>query len=281
MKKLILFAFALTLMFSLEAQIETPAPSPAAKISQVVGLTNVSIEYSRPAMRGRTIYGDLVPYGKLWRTGANLRTKVTFSKPVTVGDKELKAGSYALFTIPNAKSWEVIFYTEFAGGGAPAELDESKVAARVNVPVYPIDIEIQSFTISIDDVTNSSAVIGIMWEKTYVGVEFKVSTDKEVTAAIDNALAGPGAGDYYAAATYYMSEGKDVKKAKEWIDKAMSMTKKPAFWQLRQQSLIYAKAGDKKGAIELAKKSLAGATEAGNADYIKLNEDSLKEWTGK
>ena len=281
MKKLVLFAFALTLLFSVNAQIKTPAPSPAAKIEQVVGLTDVSIDYSRPSMRGRTIFGDLVPYGKIWRTGANARTKVTFSNDVTIGDKELKAGTYAIFTIPQADSWEVIFYTDYAGGGAPAELDESKVAARVKAQVYPIEMDIQSFTISIDDVTSGSAVIGMMWEKTYVGVEFKVPTDKAVSASIDNALAGPGFGDYYAAATYYLSEGKDIKKAKEWMDKAMSMTKEPRFWQLRQQSLIYAKAGDKKGAIEIAKKSLAAAKEAGNADYVKMNEDSLKEWGAK
>lgn len=278
MKKLVLFVFALTLAFSVNAQIKTPAPSPAAKIEQVVGLTDVSIDYSRPSMRGRTIFGDLVPYGKVWRTGANTRTKVTFSDDVTIGDKALKAGTYAIFTIPQAKSWDVVFYTEYAGGGAPAELDASKVAARITAPVYPIEMDIQSFTISIDDVTSGSAVIGLMWEKTYVGVEFKVPTDKTVTAAIDKALEGPGFNEYYAAATYYLSEGKDIKKAKEWMDKAMSMTKEPRFWQLRQQSLVYAKAGDKKGAIEIAKKSLAAATKAGNADYVKMNEDSLKEW---
>ena len=281
MKKLVLFACALTLMFSVNAQIETPAPSPAAKIEQVVGLTDVSIDYSRPSMRGRTIFGDLVPYGKVWRTGANARTKVTFSNDVTLGDKELKAGTYAIFTIPQAESWDVVFYTEHAGGGAPAELDETKVAARVTAKVYPIEMDIQSFTMSIDDITSGSAVIGMMWEKTYVGVEFNVPTDKAVMASIDKALDGPGFNDYYAAASYYMSEGKDIAKAKMWIDKAMSMTKEPRFWQLRQQSLIYAKAGDKKGAIELAKKSLAAATTEGNADYVKMNEDSLKEWGAK
>ncbi len=281
MKKLVLLVFAVTLMISADAQIKTPQPSPAAKIEQVVGLTDVSIDYSRPSMRGRTIFGNLVPFGKVWRTGANSRTKVTFSNDVTIGDKELKAGTYAIFTIPQAESWDVVFYTEHAGGGAPAELDETKVAARVTAKVYPIEMDIQSFTISIDDITSGSAVIGIMWEKTYVGVEFKVPTDKTVTAAIDKALDGPGFNDYYAAATYYMSEGKDISKAKMWMDKAMSMTKEPRFWQLRQQSLIYAKAGDKMGAIEIAKKSLAAAKEAGNADYVKMNEDSLKEWGTK
>ncbi|MCA0154209.1 DUF2911 domain-containing protein [Winogradskyella vincentii] len=278
MKKLVLFVFAVTLLFSVDAQIRTPQPSPAAKIEQVVGLTDVSIDYSRPSMRGRVIFGNLVPYGKVWRTGANARTKVTFSDDVTVGDNELKAGTYAIFTIPQAESWDVVFYTDYAGGGAPAELDESKIAARVTAKVYPIEMDIQSFTISFDDITNNSAVIGIMWERSYVGIEFKVPTDAKVSASIEKTMAGPGAGDYYSAAVYNLTEGKDLDKAKEWMDKAMSMTENPRFWQLRQQSLLYAKLGDKKKAIETAKKSLAGAEAAGNADYIKMNKDSLKEW---
>lgn len=278
MKKLILLMLVFTLSFSVNAQIETPAPSPAAKIEQKVGLTDVSLEYSRPSMRGRTIFGDLVPFGKVWRTGANARTKVTFSDDVTVGDATLKAGTYAIFTIPQPESWEVIFYTEHAGGGAPAELDETKVAARFKAEVYPMAMAVQSFTITIDDVTSNSAVIGLLWENAYVGVPFGVPTDATVSAAIDKIMNGPGAGDYYAAAVYYLSEGKDISKAKMWMDKAMSMSEKPAFWQLRQQSLIYAAAGDKKGAIEIAKKSLAASEAAGNADYIKMNKESIASW---
>lgn len=278
MKKLVLFTFALTLMFSVDAQIKTPESSPAAKIEQVVGLTDVAVDYSRPSMRGRTIFGNLVPYGKVWRTGANARTKVTFSNDVTIDGKELKAGTYAIFTIPTAESWDVVFYTEYSGGGAPAELDESKVAARVKAQVYPIEMDIESFTISIDDITSGSAVIGMMWEKTYVGVTFEVPTDKAVTAAIEKVMAGPSTGDYYAAAVYNLQEGKDMEQAKEWIDKAISNIEKPRFFQLHKQALIYAKVGDKKGAIEIAKKSLADAKASKSGAYIKMNEDVLKEW---
>lgn len=278
MKKLLLLMLVFTISFSVNAQIETPAPSPAAKIEQKVGLTDVSVEYSRPAMRGRVIFGNLVPFGKTWRTGANARTKVTFGDDVMVGETELKAGSYAILTIPEADKWDVIFYTDHAGGGAPAELDESKVAARVSAKVYPMETDIQSFTISFDDVTSNSAVIGMLWEKTYVGVKFEVPTDKMVSASIEKALGGPGFNEYYASAVYYLSEGKDISKAKKWIDKAMSMTKEPRFWQLRQQSLIYAASGDKKGAIDIAKKSLAAAKEAGNDDYVKMNKESITEW---
>ena len=278
MKKLLLLLLAFTTVYAVNAQIETPAPSPSSKVEQMVGLTTVNLDYSRPGVKERTVFGNLVPYGKLWRTGANARTKITFSNDVTVDGKELKAGTYAIFSIPQADSWEVIFYTEYGGGGAPAELDESKVAARVNAKVYPIPFSVESFTIDINNLTNSSATLEFIWEKTYVAVPFTVPTDKAVTAAINSALSGPGFSDYYAAATYYLSEGKDIAKAKEWIDKAMSMTDAPQFWQLRQQSLIYAKAGDKKGAISAAKKSLAAAEKAGNADYVKMNKDSLKEW---
>lgn len=279
MKKILLITLAFTLSYALNAQIETPAPSPFSKIEQKVGLTDVAIEYSRPSMRGRTIFGGLVPFGKVWRTGANSRTKITFGEDVIIGDKTLKAGSFAIFTIPQADKWEVVFYTEYAGGGAPQELDETKVAARVIAEVIPLTMDIQSFTMSFDDVTSNSAVIGMLWEKSYVGVKFEVSTDKTVVASIEKAMSGPGFNDYYAAASYYYEEGKDINKAKEWIDKAMGMTETPRFWQLRQQSLIYAKAGDKKGAIALAEKSLAASEEAGNMDYVKMNKDSLAEWT--
>lgn len=279
MKKLVVFACALTLMFSVNAQIETPQPSPFSKVEQKVGLTDVALEYSRPGMRGRTIFGNLVPYGKIWRTGANQRTKITFSDDVVVDGQTLKAGSYAIFTKPSAKSWDVYFYTEHQGGGAPQTLDESKVAAKTSVEVYDMPMKIETFTMTFDDLSNSSATLGILWENAYVGIKFDVPTDKAVTASIEQAMAGPSANDFYASAVYYLEQGKDIKKAMTWIDKAVDMTKaEPRFWYLRQQSLIYAKAGDKAGAIKAAKASLAGAKANDNADYVKLNTDSLKEW---
>lgn len=280
MKKLLFIAVMALFTLGSYAQIDTPAPSPFAKMEQVVGLTDVSLEYSRPAMRGRTIFGNLVPYGKVWRTGANQRTKITFSTDFTVGGKELKAGTYAIFTKPEATSWTVYFYTEYQGGGAPSELDDSKVAAMVKVPVQQMPMNIESFTMTFDDLKNDGANLGILWENAYVGVPFGVPTDKTVSAQIDKVMAGPSAGEFYAAAVYLSDNGKDINKAKEYMDKAMSMIETPRYWQLRQQSLILAKSGDKKGAIKVAKVSLAGAKEAGNTDYVKLNTDSLKEWGG-
>jgi hypothetical protein len=265
-------------MFSVNAQIETPAPSPFSKVEQKVGLTDVTLEYSRPGMRGREVFGNLVPYGKLWRAGANKNTMITFSDAVVVDGTTLKAGSYAIFITPSEDSWDVIFYSDTNNWGAPKELDDAKITAKTTVKTMKMPMTAETFTISIDNLTTNSAELGIMWENTMANVKFEVPTDAKVSAAIEKTMAGPSANDYYASAVYYMQEGKDLEKAKTWMDKAMSMVKEPAFWQLRQQSLLYAKMGDKKNAIATAKKSLEASKEAGNADYVKMNTDSLKEW---
>jgi len=279
MKKLVLFAFALTLMFSVNAQVETPQPSPLTKIEQKVGLTDVTLEYSRPSMKGRKIFGDLVPYGKMWRAGANKNTMITFSDDVSVGGNNLKAGSYAIFVAPNEESWDVVFYSDTNNWGTPSEWDESKVAAKTTAKIYKMPMDVETWTIGFDDLTNSSVNVGFIWENTYAAVTVKVPTSTKVTASIDKIMSGPSANDYYSAAVYNLSEGKDLDKAMMWIDKAVEMTKdQPRFWFLRQQSLIHAKNGDKKGAIAAAKKSLEGAQKAENDDYIKMNKESLKEW---
>ncbi len=279
MKKILLSLFVASLTLGSYAQVKTPQPSPSAKIEQQVGLTDVTVEYSRPGVKGRKVFGNLVPYGKLWRTGANKNTIVTFSDDVTIGGKSLKKGSYAIFTKPSASSWEVMFYSDTNNWGTPRKFDQSKVALTTTAKVEKMPMTIETFTITIDDVKNGSAVLGILWEKAYAGIKFNVPTDKAVSASIDKVMAGPGPNDYYSAASYYLDEGKDIAKAQQWIDKAIEMTKdQPRFWFLRKQSLIHAKAGNKKGAIKAAKASLMHAEKAGNADYIKLNKDSLKEW---
>ncbi len=277
MKNFLKVAFTFFITCSLSAQIQTPAPSPAATLTQTVGLTEISIDYSRSSMRDRKIFGGILPYGTIWRTGANATTKFSTDKAITIGDKELKAGTYSLFTVPGENEWEVVFYTDDSNP-LPTELEESKIALKTMAEAQQLPMEIETFTITIDDVTSDGAMLGLMWEDQYVGVPFKVSTDQEVMASIDSALNGPAAGDYYNAAVYFLNAGKDIEKSKMWMDKAMSMTENPRFWQLRQQSLILAKSGDKKGAIKTAKASLADAEKEGNADYIKMNKDSLKEW---
>lgn len=278
MKKLLLFTFALTLMFSLNAQIVTPEASPLSKIEQKVGLTDVTLEYARPSMKGRTIFGDLVPYGKMWRTGANKNTIITFSNDVVIDGQTLKLGSYAIFATPSEGSWDIIFYTDTTNRGLPRTIDASKIAAKITVDTMKVPMTIETFTITFDNLTNNSAELRFIWESTMVNVKFEVPTDKAVAASIESTMAGPSANDYYAAAVYNLSEGKDLDQAKEWMDKAMSLVKVPAFWQLRQQSLLYAKMGDTKNAIKTAKKSLEASKEAKNDDYVKMNMDSLEEW---
>ena len=279
-KNLFMLLAVVGITSTINAQIKTPQPSPAAKMEQVVGLTNVTLEYSRPSMKGRTIFGDLVPFGEVWRTGANANTKITFSDDVTIGGKELKKGTYAIYTIPNATSWDVIFYSDATNWGNPAKWDESKVAVKTTVQVYALPMKIESFTMTFDDVNNDSAVLGILWENTYVGVKFEVPTDKTTMKSIETALGGPTKNDYFQAATYYHTTGKDLKQALEWMKKATA-SDDPAFWYLRRMSLIQADLGDKAGAIATAKKSLAAAEKAGNADYVKMNKESIEEWTKK
>lgn len=278
MKKFMLIVCFVAFTYTSNAQITTPQPSPFTKIEQKVGLTDVTLEFSRPGMKGRKIFGDLVPFGKVWRTGANANTKITFSTDVTVNGQTLKAGSYAIYTLPNKDKWEVMFYADATNWGTPAKWDDTKVAAKATADVMPMPMAIETFTITFDDLTSSSAVIGILWENTYVGIQFETPTDAAVMNSIQRTLNGPSARDYYNAAVYYRTQGKDIKQASEWMEKAMAMTKEPAFWQLRQQSLIYAKMGDTKKAIATAKKSLELSKKAKNADYVKMNEDSLKEW---
>lgn len=278
MKKFILLVCVLAVTLSTQAQITSPQPSPFQKIEQKVGLTDVTLEYSRPSMKGRTIFGGLVPFDKMWRTGANANTKITFSEDVEIGGKAVKAGSYAVFTKPGLNSWDVYFYADTNNWGTPENWDSSKVVAQVSAQSFPMPMDIETFTMSFDNLTNDSAILGMLWEKTYVGVPIKFNTDEAMTANIQRVMNGPAARDYYTAAVYYLESGKDINQAKVWIDKAISMNDKAPFWQLRQQSLIYAKAGDKKGAIAAAQKSLKLAEAAGNADYVALNTKSLKEW---
>ncbi len=281
MKKLLLLVCVGLFSFGANAQIETPAASPFQKIEQKVGLTDVTLEYSRPSMKGRKIFGALVPFNEVWRTGANANTKITFSDDVKIGDSSLKAGSYAVYTKPGAENWEVMFYSDATNWGTPQKWDETKVAATVKVEAFAMPMSVETFTMSFDDLKNDSARLGMIWENMYVGVPFKVNTDKKVTASIESVMNGPSANDYYSAAVYYLEAGKDINKAKTWIDKAIAMRDQPAFWFHRQQSLIYAKSGDTKGAIKAAQTSLKLAQEAGNSDYVALNTKSLKEWGSK
>lgn len=261
------------------AQIQTPQPSPSSTLEQVVGLTEVKIEYSRPAMRGRTIMGDLVPYGSLWRTGANKNTTLSFSDPVTVGGQALAAGTYALFTRPGKSLWEVFFYTETENWGIPQEWQSKSVAAVIEVPTQSLAEPEESFTISINELTNTGANIHLSWENTRVTLPLEVPTDEKTMASIKETMKGtPKAGDLYQAAVYYRESGRDLQTAKKWIGKAIEMDP-GKYWMYRQQALILADLNKKEAAIKAAKSSLELAEKAGNQDYVRLNTKAIEEWS--
>lgn len=280
MKKLLLVFAVFAVAFSTNAQIETPQPSPLSKLEQKVGMTDVTIEYSRPGVKGRQIFGGLEPWGTVWRTGANKNTMITFSDDVTIAGQEVKAGSYAIFTkLNSAKQWDVMFYSDTENWGTPEKWDDSKVAATAKVEVMEIPFSVETFSIDINNITNNGGTIDMIWEKSYVGIPFTVPTDKIVSAKIEKIMAGPSAEDYYASARYYLEAGKDINMAAKWIDAAVGLTEsEPKFWWIHQQALIHAKAGSKDKAIAAAKSSLALAKEAKYDAYIKKNEALLKEW---
>lgn len=281
MKKVLFSAIVLFFAFSMadvQAQIRTPAASPAATVKQTVGLVDVTVEYSRPGVKGRTIFGDLVPYDQPWRFGANTATKISFSDEVMVGGQSLKGGDYAVLAKPGRTSWNLMFYPYTTGNfGAYLEAGVEPAATVMTQPVSMGDIMVENFMIQFDQITNNSANMWVIWDKTAVPVSIKVETDKAVQASIDRVMAGPGSNDYFAAASYYLSEDKELDKALVWINKSIEMGNE-RYWVLRSKSLIQSKLGDKAGAIETAKKSLELAKEAGNPDYVKMNEESIKAW---
>ena len=281
MKKLLVLLTVMLVNYYTEAQIKTPQPSPKATLTQTVGLTEVEINYSRPSTKGRAVFGDLVPFGKLWRTGANENTTISFSEDVTIGGKIVPKGKYALFTTPRADNWEIVFYAVTDNWGTPEVWDETKVVLKTTAEVEMMDKNIESFTIGINNLDLNFAILEFYWEKTYVALKFEVPTQKTALANIEKALAGPSAGDYFSSAQYLFQSTIDVAKALEYVNKALDMKQEKPFWYLRLKSLIQAKTGDKIGAIETAKLSLSAAEIAKNQDYIKMNKASIEEWSKK
>ncbi|MFZ9075311.1 MAG: DUF2911 domain-containing protein [Flavobacteriaceae bacterium] len=277
MRTLCLVLFFMSTLIS--AQIQTPQPSPSSELHQTVGLTEVKVAYSRPALKGRKIFGDLVPFGELWRAGANKSTTLMFSDPVKVGDQLLEAGTYALYIRPGAKMWELFFYTETENWGIPQNWDANAIATVVELPTEQLAEKVESFTISIDDLNNEGANINIRWEQTQVSLALEVPTDSKTMASIEKTMnATPKAGDMYQAAVYYRESGRDLQKAKAWISKAIQLDP-DKYWMYRQQALILGELNEKDAAINAAKTSLELAIKAGNQDYVRLNEKSIAEWS--
>jgi tetratricopeptide (TPR) repeat protein len=283
MKKSIFLTACLAMLVTLaSAQIKTPQPSPTAKVSQEVGLTKVDLEFSRPSAKGRKIFGDLVPFGELWRTGANASSKITFGEDVKVGGTSVPKGTYALYTTPGERQWEVVFYknTTYWGTPEPAEYKMDDIAAKVTVPAVALKDAVESLTIAIDNLKNNGADVVISWENTKVAVPFTLDTDSKVMADIKTQMEGPSANTYYSAARYYFEENKDLKQALAWVDQSLAKGG-DKFWILRLKANIQAGLGMYKDAIATAEKSSDLAKKEGNADYQRMNAKSIEEWKMK
>lgn len=281
MKSLKLTLLAMIVTFASYAQIDTPAPSPTATLIQEVGLTTVTIKYSRPSMKGRTIFGGLLDYDKLWRTGANSATKITFDDDVVLAGNELKKGDYVILTVPGESEWKVNIYP-FGKSGVSGYFDLDAIATA-SIKSSKTSSPIETFTIDINNLKNNTATIDLIWENTKVSIPLDVKTDAKVMSQIgdyDKNSNNKMANDFNGAANYLLSEKKDLEKALSLSTKATEL-RPDAFWMLRTKSLIEADLGKYKEAIASAKLSLAAAEKAENETYIKFNNTSIAEWKKK
>lgn len=269
MKKVAVLLLSLISLGSMAQGIKTPAPSPTQTLKQDFALSSIEINYSRPAAKGRKVFGDLVPFGKIWRTGANGATKITFGEDVKVGGMPVKAGSYAIYSVPNANEWEIIINKGANNSGLTGYKTEDDVA-RFKVKPMALPMNIESFTIMLGNLTASSASVQILWENTAVEFPVVADIDSKIMAQINSAMTVDSR-PYFQAASYYFDNGKDINKALEWANKAVE-AQPTAFWVMHLKAKIQAKAGDKAGAKATAMKSIELAKEAKNDDYVVLNQ---------
>ncbi len=253
-------------------KLEFPAPSPASTLKQRVGITDISVEYSRPGMKGRVIFGDLVPFDKVWRTGANSATKISFSTEVKLNGTAVPAGEYALFSIPGKTEWTVIL-NKVTGQWGSYAYDEKNDVARIKTMPVALPAAVESFSIGLGDLSQHSAILYLMWEKTRVPIKVEIDTVGLLAPQIEAAIAADGKKPYFPAAMFYYENDLDLKKAAAWMDLAVA-EQPEAFWMIYRKGLIHAKMGDKAGALAAAQKSLElAATQKGEIkeEYTRLN----------
>ena len=270
-------------LFAQAPKIEFPQPSPPASVNQKVGITEVSVEYCRPSVRGRKIFGGLVPYGEVWRTGANEATKITFSTDVKVGGAAVPAGSYELFTIPGKSEWTVII-NKVTGQWGAYSYDKSNDVARITVKPESVATPVETFTISIGNLADEkSATLDLAWDRVKVPVVITTDLVGMIKPKLEAVMASDSAKKpYFDAAMFYYDNGLDLDKALEWMDAGLK-EQPDAFWMTYRKGLILAKKGDKAGAIAAAKASLALVDAAKGkgpgselTEYIRLNNALIK-----
>jgi len=252
-------------------------PSPPLVMLDTISNTPIEVSYGAPSVRGRTIYGELVPYNELWRTGANNATTLQFNDAMMLEGHEIPAGKYSLYTIPGEKDWTIILNKQFAWG---TQYEESQDFLRFKVEAQENPVTYETFTIELGSLTNNGGEISLKWENTVVAMDLTMDVDSKVSAQIDRFMEDPTrglAGTYYQSASYYFNTGKDLEKALEWVNQSLEYNPNP-YWVIRLKSQILAGLKEYKKAIDAAEESKEKAQIAGNADYVRLNEKAIKEW---
>lgn len=255
--------------------IKMPAPSPSQTVKQDFGLASIELSYSRPGMKGRKIFGDLVPFGKVWRTGANAATTLTFGDEVTIGGQKIPAGKYGLLTIPDKNNWTIII-TKQLDVTSPAAYKQENDVVRVQAKPASIKNKVETFTAQFANIKPNSCELQLMWDQTSVSLPINTEIDGKVMAQIQEVMGKEDKSKlpYFSAAMYYLETGKDLNQALDWFNKATEQNPK-AFWVYHQRANCLAKLGKKQEAIESANKSIELAKEAKNDDYVALNEKLL------
>ncbi len=260
-------------------QLKVPAASSTQTVKQTFALSEINLEYSRPSAKKRVVFGDLVPFGKIWRTGANQATKITFGDDVKVEGKDLKAGTYAIYSIPAKESWEILFYKDLTMGGNVANYKAEDEVLRVTVKPSSVAEFVETFTIGFEDVTATSTSVQLTWEKTRIAFKVTTDIDAKVMKNIETSLAADSR-PYFVAANYYYENDKDLTKALEWANKAVEQNPK-AFWIAALKAKIQFKQKDYKGATVTAQKVVDLATEAKNDDYVAIGKKIIADSKGK
>lgn len=271
--------FLLLFCIPVQAQIEHPKASPFSLAEQDVGLSKISVHYSRPAARGREIFGGLVPYGRIWRVGANESTKITVDSEMQVQGETLPQGTYALYAFPEASTWEIVFHTNTSHwGDGRRNYNPAEDLFRIEVVPQKIPYHQENFLITFDSITHNSANLELIWANTKVIIPFSVDTHAKMEQEIANQIAAnPKAQTYYEAARYLQEQGKDLETALGYLDKALELGGDTYYFH-RVKSLVQAALGDYESAIVSAQKSLQISSELGKDEFVRMNQKNLDAW---
>ncbi|MCL6267922.1 DUF2911 domain-containing protein [Flagellimonas myxillae] len=278
-KLILVSVFFFLLIFHAEAQLTHPRASPLAKIEQGVGLSKITVTYSRPATRGRSIFGDLVPYGRIWRVGANESTKITVDTDMNIMGNQLPAGTYALYAFPERDSWQIAFHSNTAHwGDGRTNYNPSEDVFRISVKPQQTSYHQESFLIAFDSITHNSAKMKLVWANTSVSIPFEVDTHSQMEKEIAKQLEeNPSAMTYYEAARYLQEQGLGHQRALGYLNKALELGGDTYYFH-RVKSLVQAKLGDYPAAIKSAKTSLEIAKNLGKDEFVRMNQKNIDAW---